>query len=112
MSKREAILFCVRNFEALGLSGISLRVGGEIRALSVYERMNHDTAVIHFEKGMPGYRGIYQAVVNEAAKVLAEDFVYINRESDLGLPGLRTAKQRLHPHHMVELYYVEGAGLP
>jgi hypothetical protein len=35
--------------------------------------------------------------------VMARDFTFINRESDLGIPGLREAKTRYHPHHMVEV---------
>jgi hypothetical protein len=81
-----------------------IRVFGKIGAISLYERLNSDTALIHFEKGLPDCEGIYKAVNNEAAARLAQHFTYINRESDLGVTGLREAKMRYHPHHMVEVY--------
>ncbi len=110
-AEREAILFCMEHFSEMGLSGLALRIGGEIQALSVYEPINKETAVIHFEKAMPDFEGIYPAINNEAAKILAKDYKYLNRESDLGISGLRTAKERLHPDHMVEVYYIEKQDL-
>lgn len=110
-AERTAILFCMEHFFELELSGIILRIDGEVQALSVYEQMNSDTAVIHFEKAMPDFDGIYQAINNEAAKLLAPNFKFINRESDLGIAGLRTAKQRLHPDHMVKVYYIARENL-
>ena len=106
-AEKTAIDFCMKHYAELGLSGICLRIGGEIQAISVYEPMNQDTAAIHFEKAMPDFEGIYPAINNEAAKILAKDYKYINRESDLGIPGLRTAKERLHPDHMVAVYYIK-----
>jgi hypothetical protein len=106
-----AITFCMAHYFELEVSGIVLRIDGEVQALSVYEPINDETAAIHFEKAMPGYDGIYPAINNEAAKILAKDYMYINRESDLGIPGLRTAKERLHPDHMVKVYYVEREDL-
>jgi uncharacterized protein len=105
--ENNAILYCMEHFFELELSGIFIRIDGAVQALSVYEPMNKETAAIHFEKGMPEYDGIYPAINNEAAKILAKDYKYINRESDLGMPGLRTAKERLHPDHMVPLYYID-----
>jgi hypothetical protein len=105
-AERVAVLYCMEHFSELGLSGIVLRIGNEIQALSVYEALNSETAVIVFEKAMPEFDGIYPAIGNEAARILAKDFKFINRESDLGIAGLRTAKQRLHPDHMEELYYI------
>lgn len=105
--EEKAIMYCMEHFFELALSGIMIRIEGEIQALSVWERLNDDTAAIHFEKGMQEYEGIYPAINNEAAKILAGTYTYINRESDLGIPGLRTAKERLHPHHMERLYYIE-----
>ncbi len=109
--EKTAILYCMEHFFELALSGICIRIKGVIQALSVWEQMNSETAAIHFEKGMPEYEGIYPAINNEAAKILAKDYKYINRESDLGIPGLRTAKERLHPDHMAALYYINKEDL-
>jgi len=110
-AERKAIMYCMEHFFELDLSGIVLRIDGVVKALSVYEQMNNDTAVIHFEKGLPDIEGIYQAINNEAAKILSKDYKFINRESDLGIPGLRTAKMRLNPHHMEKLYYINKEDL-
>jgi hypothetical protein len=110
-AERIAVLYCMEHFSELGLSGIVLRIGGEIQALSVYEVLNPQTAVVVFEKAMPEFDGIYPAIGNEAARILVKEYKFINRESDLGIAGLRTAKQRLHPDHMEELYYISKAEL-
>jgi hypothetical protein len=102
--EKEAVFFAIDHFNELPLRGLVIRVFGKIGAISLYERLNSDTALIHFEKGLPDCEGIYKAVNNEAAARLAQHFTYINRESDLGVTGLREAKMRYHPHHMVEVY--------
>ena len=109
--ENKAILFCMDHFFELELSGIVIRIDRKIQALSVWEPLNKDTAAIHYEKAMPEYEGIYPAINNEAAKILDKDYKYINRESDLGIPGLRTAKERLHPDHMAALYYIDRDSL-
>jgi hypothetical protein len=104
-NERKAIVFSMAHFFDLGLSGIALRIDGTIEAISVFEQMNVDTAVIHFEKGSPDYDGIYKAVNMEAAKRLQSKVAFIDREEDLGIPGLRKAKLSYHPHHFVEVYH-------
>ncbi len=103
-NEKDAVMFAVDHFDALKLSGLLIRVEGKIAAMSIFERLNADTALVHFEKGLDGYEGIYKAINAETAAVLAGDFEYINRESDMGVAGLREAKTRYHPHHMVEVY--------
>jgi len=39
--------------------------------------------------------------------MLAGEFTYINRESDMGVAGIREAKMRYHPHHMVEVHLLK-----
>jgi hypothetical protein len=103
-NEKDAILFAISHFDLLGLSGLAIRVQGKIGAISLYEPLNPDTAVIHFEKGLPDCEGIYKAINTETAQVLHHSFRYINRESDMGVPGLREAKLRYHPDHMVLVY--------
>ncbi|MDD3134995.1 MAG: phosphatidylglycerol lysyltransferase domain-containing protein [Methanoregula sp.] len=102
--EKESIFFAVDHFNDLDIQGLMIRVNHEIAAISLYEPMNTETALVHFEKGLPDCEGIYKAINAETAALLATSFTYINRESDLGVAGLREAKQRYHPHHMVEVY--------
>jgi hypothetical protein len=103
-NEKDAVIYAVDHFAELKLSGLLIRVGGRIGAMSIFERLNADTALVHFEKGLEDHEGIYKAINAETAAVLARDFEFINRESDMGVPGLREAKTRYHPHHMVEVY--------
>jgi hypothetical protein len=106
-AEKKAILYSISHFFNLELSGIAIQINGDIEAIAVYEGMNPDTAVVHYEKGSPDYDGIYKAINQETAKIIQKDFNYINRESDMGLPGLKKAKMSYHPHHMVEVYHVD-----
>ncbi len=103
-NEKDAILFAIDHFSELGLKGLSIRVQGKIGAISLYEPLNPDTVVVHFEKGLPDCEGIYKAINAETALLLQDAYRYINRESDMGVPGLREAKLRYHPDHMVEVY--------
>lgn len=106
-SEKLAVRFALANFEELNLSGIAIRAEGKIGAISLFEGQNRDTALVHFEKGLPDCKGIYRAVNAEAARVLSKSHTYINRESDMGVEGIREAKMRYHPHHMIEVHLLK-----
>ncbi len=106
-SEKDAIFFATSHFEELKLSGLAIRAEGKIGAMSLFEGLNEDTALVHFEKGLPDCKGIYRAINAETAKILAKQYTYINRESDMGVEGIREAKMRYHPHHMVEVHFVK-----
>ncbi len=102
--EKDAVFFAVDHFDELPVQGLVIRIDSAISAMSVFEPLNADTALVHFEKGLPDCEGIYKAINIETAALLARNFTYINRESDLGVAGLREAKKRYHPHHMVDVY--------
>ena len=106
-NEKKAILYSMKHFFDLNLSGITIRINDAIESIAVYEQMNPDTAVVHYEKGSPDYDGIYKTINQETAKILMNDFKFINRESDMGIPGLRKAKMSYKPHHMVEVYTID-----
>lgn len=103
-NEKDAVFFAISHFTELPLSGLIIRVKGSIMATAIFEGMNKDTALVHFEKALLECKGIYRAINAETAKFLADDYVYINRESDMGIEGLREAKMRYHPDHMVEVH--------
>lgn len=100
----EAVFYAIEHYTELPLRGLLIRVGSHVGAISLFERLNANTELIHFEKGLAEYEGIYKVINAETAAALASEVEYINRESDLGISGLRKAKLRYHPHHMVEVY--------
>ena len=110
-SEKEAVRFALDFYQELGLSGIAIRAEGKIGAISLFEGLNQDTALVHFEKGLPDCKGIYRAINAEAARVLCRDYIYINRESDMGVEGIREAKMRYHPHHMVQVHLLNRGDL-
>ena len=62
--------------------------------------------VIHFEKAVltPEFRGLYQFINQAFASILPDKYETVNREQDLGNPGLRQAKESYHPVGFVKKY--------
>jgi uncharacterized protein len=110
-NERKAINFSMKHFFELNLKGLALRIEGTIQAIAVYEQMNPDTILVHFEKGSPDYDGIYKAINMETAQRVRHFVPFINREEDIGSPGLRQAKLSYHPDHFIELYYATKESL-
>ncbi|MDR1309409.1 MAG: phosphatidylglycerol lysyltransferase domain-containing protein [Deltaproteobacteria bacterium] len=98
--EKEAVHLLLENFEALEMRGLAIRIEGRIEAFSLGESLSPDTALIHVEKGSPDIRGIYVALCSSFARASFSDKTYVNREQDLGLPGLRRSKESLKPDHM------------
>jgi hypothetical protein len=105
MQERQATYHALDDMFELGLEGIVIRVDGQIEAFSIFEEMRSDMAVVHFEKANFDHIGLYQAINNETAKFLKDNYEFINRESDMGVTGLRRAKEKYRPHHMLEIYH-------
>lgn len=68
------------------------------------EFANGTSFVIHFEKAVRGYKGLYQFINQTFARILPGFYMTINREQDLGDPGLRQAKHSSKPIGYVKKY--------
>ncbi|MFO8008626.1 MAG: phosphatidylglycerol lysyltransferase domain-containing protein [Candidatus Brocadiia bacterium] len=101
-AERLAIRRALDHFAELELTGGVVRIQGAVQAYALGERLSPDTAAVHFEKAMTRFNGLYQVINRWFAEHGLEEFEFINREQDLGIPGLRKAKESYHPHHMVD----------
>lgn len=86
------------------LEGGALLVEGEMAAYTIGERLTPDTLLIHFEKGDPGFKGIYQAMNQMFAEDMAGTLQWVNREQDLDNEGLRKAKLSYNPTAFIKKY--------
>ncbi len=111
-AEREATAELLEHYPALGLKGAMVEIDGKIRAMTLSESLNHATAVIHTEKAAAAFRGLYQVINREFCRRQWTDKLYINREEDLGVEGLRTAKLSYYPSSMLEKYQAVPAGNP
>ena len=102
-----AVQRCFDNYFDLDLEGGLIRVGSEIVAFTMGEKLNSDTYVIHIEKAFSHTRGAYQMINREFAVYVREmypELVYMNREDDMGHMGLRDAKLSYRPDRMENKY--------
>lgn len=96
--------FILDNFQALGLRGGILLVNGNVAAFTIGGAINDHTFDICVEKADVRYDGAYAVINHLFASSLPEKFIYINREEDMGIEGLRHAKQSYHPEILLKKY--------
>ena len=99
----------LEKMEELSLCGSVYYVDAKPAAYTLGEELGRsDTFAVHFEKGSGDYKGLLQFVSQAFASLLPEKYIYINREQDLGIEGLRKTKLSLRPSGFVKKYKVKG----
>lgn len=81
-------------------------IDGKLEAFTIGELLNKNMALIHIEKANPNIRGLYPFINQQFLVNEFEEVEFVNREEDLGIPGLRKAKLSYHPSRFVEKYTV------
>ena len=102
--ERQAIIEVLNNFEDFQLKGGAILIGQRVVAFTFGEQLNDDTAVIHVEKADPEVRGAYPAINQAFVEHAWSDMTYINREEDMGIEGLRQAKEACKPVKLIEKF--------
>ncbi len=98
------------HWRELNFKGCVVKINGKVVAFSFGEQIKGDTAIIHIEKAQPDVNGLFTYVNNAFVKNVWSHCKYINRAEDMGIPGIRKAKQSYHPVFMLEKYDVLLSG--
>lgn len=85
------------------LRGGVILIDDEMAAFTVGELVRPNTMVIHIEKGLGSYKGIYQAI-NQLFLAGQSGIAVVNREQDLGNEGLRKAKLSYNPISFIKKF--------
>lgn len=101
-AERQSLTYALNNFEKLGLTGGILHVDGKIVAFTFGMPINNQTFDVCVEKADTDIEGAYTMINYEFANHIPEQYIYINREEDLGLEGLRKAKLSYNPEVILE----------
>ena len=96
-AEQKMIAYALQHIDELHIVGGTLFVEGKMVAFTFGSRINAEAFDVCVEKADTSYEGAYAMINNEFVSRLPEDIVYINREEDLGLEGLRKAKLSYYP---------------
>lgn len=96
------------NYDALRFIGGLLYQNGEPVAFTAGTKLDNEVFDTHFEKALPGVEGAYTMVNREFARLVHAEFPdiqFFNREEDMGIEGLRRAKESYHPDILLMKYF-------
>ena len=103
----EGICDVLENCKKLGIKIAGVYVDGRLQAFTMGSYIpEKKMAIIHIEKANAEIRGLYPFINQQFLIHAFPDAEYVNREDDVGDPGLRKAKQSYHPIDMVRKYRV------
>jgi hypothetical protein len=103
-AEKVAIIQALASFERIGLKGGVVKVGGRVEAFTMGGRLTSDTVVIPIEIANPGLVGLAQWINREFVRREWPAYVFVNREQDMNVEGLRKAKLSYQPDHLVKKY--------
>ncbi|MFA5182339.1 MAG: phosphatidylglycerol lysyltransferase domain-containing protein [Syntrophales bacterium] len=102
--EKEAVINALHHGTDLDMKGLYVRIDGGISAFCISSHLRRDMGVMNFEKALPHIRGLYQYLDNECAQHLFNGYLYINKESDMGLAALAESKNSYHPVFKIKSY--------
>ncbi len=97
----------INYLEKLDLDLIKLYVDNKLIGISIGEKFNDSTYIVHVEKCLKEFNGAYAFINNALLKNSFLDLKYVNREEDLGVLGLRKSKMSYNPKFLERKYLVE-----
>ena len=95
--EKQSIRRALPNLWKLGGQGIRVKIAEEMCGISWAVPISDDTWLVPVEKAARDVKGMYQYVNWALANSLPASAKILNREADLGIEGLRTAKERYNP---------------
>ena len=102
----DAVKEILRCYMNLNVQGAVITIENKVVAFTIGQMLNENTAVIHIEKADPEIPGLYPVINQQFCENNWQGVRYINREQDLGIPGLRGAKLSYYPDHMVNKFRI------
>jgi uncharacterized protein len=94
-------------YDELVLCGGIYYIDNRPVAFIIGEELDNATFALHFAKALREFKGIYQFIYNQFAKIMPSRYTDFNFEQDLGLESLRHMKASYQPKKMLKKYRVK-----
>lgn len=101
----------LKNCSLLNVKMGGIFVDGMLEAFSIGSyNAGEKMAIIHIEKANPEFRGLYQYINQQFLIHEFPEAEIVNREDDMGLPGLRQAKMSYAPMGFAKKFRIKQIG--
>ena len=102
----QSVELALQNVEPLRFTGGVLYVKGKPAAMTLASPISDSVLDVIYEKAIEEFEkdGVY-AVLNQQFSKRCGSYLYLNREEDMGVPGLRKAKLSYKPTIVLEKFY-------
>lgn len=106
--ERLAVKRVLQDYEALGLVGLVIFIGEELKGFTVGEQVREDTASVLIEKTDFEVLGCAQFIFREFCKVLKDKYntEYLNVGDDMGFENLKKVKMSYRPEKLAPKYTI------
>lgn len=109
--EQTALSKALSHFDELHMVGILIETSDGDVAFSMGNRIREDTFDVNFEKALAQVNGAYPLVNREFARRIraaCPEIRFLNREDDMGIEGLRRAKESYFPDLLLEKTVAEA----
>ncbi len=96
-TEKLAAELALTNYDKLEFDTLIVKIDDIIEGYSMGTRLNNNMWVLHFEKANSNIKGLYQFLDRETAKKIYNEYEHINKESDMGVPGIAHSKNSYYP---------------
>ncbi len=103
--ERAAMIYALEHFEALGMDGGVIRCHGQVLAFTLGSLLSPTVYDVQFERALADFQGAFPLINQEFARWIRDSYptvAFIDREEDMGQPGLRKAKLSYGPDRLME----------
>lgn len=107
VGEKEGIKDVLDNMGVLPVKGIAVFINDRCEAFTISEDTGEDSVLVHVEKANDDINGMFTFVNSENIKINHPDAQVVNREQDLGIEGLRKAKESWKPISMVDKFRID-----
>ncbi len=107
LDESKAIHTAFDHWEEFGLTGGILVDEEKTLGFTIGSTVSKEIFAVHFEKADRNVIGSYPTLAVEMAKMLPETIKWLNREEDLGIAGLRKAKQDWFPSDVIRKTFLK-----
>lgn len=105
-NERRSMNFVFDHWDELDSMGGCLFVNNRLVAFTFGSKINENSFNVCVEKADIRYEGAYAVINRDFVRSLPPEYLYINREEDLGINGLRQAKSSYRPLRLLHKYSV------